>query len=210
MSRAGESPSVELRKNPGDTHMNFHHTRAARVSVEAAMSWKTATSDEVVYSIGDSALGKVLVAHSSVGICAILMGDTEKELVADLASRFPNKSLVHNGLSGSDDLGKVLRFIDRPSAGLDLQFDMRHGTAFQRRVWEVLLTVPCGSIISYSALARRIGQPEAVRAVASACAANAIALGIPCHRVLRNDGTLSGYRWGVERKRALIDREAMS
>lgn len=188
--------------------MNFHHTRAARVSIEAAVSRQPATNDEVVYANGDSVLGKILVARSSVGICAILMGDTEEELVADLAARFPNRVLVHNG--SSDDLGQVLRFIDKPSAGLDLQFDMRHGTAFQRRVWEVLLTVRCGSIISYSALARRIGQPEAVRAVARACAANAIALGIPCHRVLRSDGTLSGYRWGVERKRALINREAMS
>ncbi|MEW6644120.1 MAG: methylated-DNA--[protein]-cysteine S-methyltransferase [Pseudomonadota bacterium] len=190
--------------------MNFHHTRAARVSVETVAPLETATSDHVVYATGDSALGKILVARSAVGICAIFMGETEEELVADLTARFPGGALVRNGSSGNEDLAKILRFIDKPSAGLDLQFDMRHGTAFQRRVWGVLLTVPCGSIITYSALARRIGQPEAVRAVASACAANAIALGIPCHRVLRSDGTLSGYRWGVERKRALINREAMS
>jgi methylated-DNA-[protein]-cysteine S-methyltransferase/AraC family transcriptional regulator of adaptative response/methylated-DNA-[protein]-cysteine methyltransferase len=107
-------------------------------------------------------------------------------------------------------LEKVARFIDTPSVGLDLQFDMRHGTLFQRKVWDVLLTVPCGATITYAALARRIGQPNAVRAVASACAANAIALGIPCHRIVRSDGTLSGYRWGVERKRALINKEALS
>lgn len=190
--------------------MNLHHTRASRASGEVAAARAPTLRDEVVYATGESALGKVLVARSPVGICAILMGDTEDELTADLAARFPNRVLVSSRSRTSDDLGKVLRFIDKPSTGLDLQFDMRHGTAFQRRVWEVLRTIPCGATITYAALARRIGQPEAVRAVANACAANAIALGIPCHRVLRSDGTLSGYRWGVERKRALIIEEALS
>lgn len=136
--------------------------------------------------------------------------DTANELTSDLAGRFPNQVLVHSRARVGDDMEKILRFIDEPSIGLDLKLDMRHGTLFQRRVWEVLLTIPIGSTITYAALARRIGQPEAVRAVAGACAANAIALGIPCHRVLRSDGTLSGYRWGVERKRALINKEAFS
>jgi len=103
-----------------------------------------------------------------------------------------------------------VRFIDKPSEGLDLPLDMRHGTPFQRRVWDALLAIPCGARVTYAALAQRIGMPNAARAVASACAANAIALGIPCHRVVRSDGTFSGYRWGVERKRALINREAVA
>jgi methylated-DNA-[protein]-cysteine S-methyltransferase/AraC family transcriptional regulator of adaptative response/methylated-DNA-[protein]-cysteine methyltransferase len=163
-----------------------------------------------MYSTGDSALGKVLVARSAVGVCAILMGASDQELTSELATRFPDRTLVANKSQTSDDLEKVVRFIETPSIGLDLQFDMRHGTPFQRRVWDALLTVRCGATITYAALARRIGQPEAVRAVARACAANAIALGIPCHRVVRSDGTLSGYRWGVELKRALINKEAVS
>ncbi|MDB5411075.1 MAG: methylated-DNA--[protein]-cysteine S-methyltransferase, partial [Rhodospirillales bacterium] len=98
----------------------------------------------------------------------------------------------------------------QPSEGLDLPLDMRHGTPFQRRVWDALLAIPCGARVTYAALAHRIGMPNAARAVASACAANAIALGIPCHRVVRSDGTLSGYRWGVERKRALTYRETVT
>ena len=106
-----------------------------------------------------------------------------------------------------DDLQNVIEFITAPHGDFKLPLDMRHGTAFQRRVWAALLTIPCGARISYSALARRIGEPKAVRAVASACAANAIALGIPCHRVVCGDGTISGYRWGTELKRFLLEKE---
>jgi O-6-methylguanine DNA methyltransferase len=190
--------------------MDIHSPPTARSLTKTAITQSPAIPDQVIYSTGDSALGKVLVAHGSIGICAILMGENDQELTADLAARFPGRTLVPSKSRTNDDLKNVVRFIDTPTVGLDLKFDMRHGTVFQRRVWDVLLTVPCGATISYAALARRIGQPEAVQAVASACAANAIALGIPCHRVVRSDGTLSGYRWGVERKRALINKEALS
>jgi O-6-methylguanine DNA methyltransferase len=127
-------------------------------------------------------------------------------LEGDLAARFPGRPLV-NSAKVQDDLDQVIQFIAAPNGDLKLPLDMRHGTAFQRRVWDALLTIPCGARISYAALARRIGEPRAVRAVASACAANAIALGIPCHRVVRSDGTISGYRWGTELKRSLLEKE---
>jgi len=165
-------------------------------------------SNDIAYSIGDSALGKILVACSAVGVCAILIGSDADELTNDLAAFFPASRLIRNELRLREDMDKVVRFIERPEAGLDLPLDMRRGTPFQRRVWDALRAIPCGAMVTYAALARRIGEPKAARAVASACAANAIALGIPCHRVVRSNGTLSGYRWGIERKRALIEKEA--
>src|SRR5262249_30669986 len=122
-------------------------------------------------------------------------------------ARFPKNKLVHNDARLHGELQKVLRFIEMPAERLDLTLDVR-GTPFQRRVWDALLKIPAGKTVTYAALAARIGEPKAVRAVANACAANAIALAVPCHRVIRNDGTLSGYRWGIERKRALITKEA--
>ncbi|MDL2398206.1 methylated-DNA--[protein]-cysteine S-methyltransferase [Rhizobium mayense] len=166
------------------------------------------TSNDIAYSIGNSALGTILVARSAVGVCAILIGSDDGALTNDLAALFPTSRLIPNEPRLRDDVDKVARFIERPEAGLDLPLDMRRGTPFQRRVWDALRAIPCGAMITYAALARRIGEPNAARAVAGACAANAIALGIPCHRVVRSNGTLSGYRWGIERKRALIEKEA--
>jgi methylated-DNA-[protein]-cysteine S-methyltransferase/AraC family transcriptional regulator of adaptative response/methylated-DNA-[protein]-cysteine methyltransferase len=162
----------------------------------------------ITYAIGQSAIGKVLAARSHIGVCAILIGSDAEALEQDLASRFLGKVLVEDKAALSNDLAAIARFIETPGAGLDLPLDMRHGTPFQQRVWEVLRAIPCGATIAYTALARHLGQPNGARAVATACAANAIALGIPCHRVVRTDGTLSGYRWGIERKRALLDKEA--
>jgi O-6-methylguanine DNA methyltransferase len=190
--------------------MDLINTDTYSRPVQVARSKNAPISNEIAFSIGESALGKVLVARSDVGVCAILIGSDTDELSSDLATRFPDNRLVVDEHQLRDDLSKVMRFIDKPSEGLDLPLDMRHGTPFQRRVWDALLAIPCGARVTYAALAQRIGMPNAARAVASACAANAIALGIPCHRVVRSDGTLSGYRWGVERKRALIDREAVA
>jgi methylated-DNA-[protein]-cysteine S-methyltransferase/AraC family transcriptional regulator of adaptative response/methylated-DNA-[protein]-cysteine methyltransferase len=119
----------------------------------------------------------------------------------------PENLIVPDDRKVNSDLQKILRFIEKPARGLDLELNI-HGTPFQRRVWDVLCGIPAGRTVTYAALACRLGRPRAVRAVASACAANAIALAIPCHRVIRSDGTLSGYRWSVERKRALLAREA--
>ena len=164
------------------------------------------TLDTVAYAIGESAIGKILAARSAIGVCAILIGSDADTLERDLGNRFPGKMLVEDKATLRDDLAAIARFIETPGAGLDLPLDMRRrrSAACVGRV----RTIPCGAIITYAALARRLGQPNGARAVATACAANAIALGIPCHRVVRADGTLAGYRRGVERKRALLDKEA--
>jgi AraC family transcriptional regulator, regulatory protein of adaptative response / methylated-DNA-[protein]-cysteine methyltransferase len=168
-----------------------------------------APSAEISFTTGKSPLGIVLVARSAHGVCAILTGPEAAELTADLAVRFAENTLVRNDRKLEDDLQKIVRFIETPARGLDLELDI-HGTPFQRRVWDALCGIPSGRTLTYAALARRIGEPGSVRAVANACAANALALAIPCHRVVRSDGTLSGYRWGVERKRAMIEREALA
>ena len=190
--------------------MDLINTDISSRPVQAKESKRATISNDIAFSIGESALGKVLVARSAIGVCAILIGSDTDELSSGLATRFPDSRVVADEQQLRDDLSKVARFIDKPSEGLDLPLDMRHGTPFQRRVWDALLAIPCGARVTYAALAQRIGMPNAARAVANACAANAIALGIPCHRVVRSDGTLSGYRWGVERKRALIERETVA
>jgi O-6-methylguanine DNA methyltransferase len=164
-------------------------------------------SGEIAFATGASALGIVLVARSAHGVCSILIGPEAGELIADLAARFPENSLVQDDRKLDGDLAKILSFMKTPARGLDLELDI-HGTPFQRRVWDALCGIPAGRTVTYAALACRIGEPGSARAVANACAANAIALAIPCHRVIRSDGTLSGYRWGVERKRELLAREA--
>jgi O-6-methylguanine DNA methyltransferase len=193
----------------GVTDMNLTNMSAFSSAKVVPKVQQGAAAEEIAFSIGESALGAVLVARSTDGVCAILIGSVAAELESDLATRFTDSKLVRNDRKLSDDLGKILRFIETPSDGLNLRLDIR-GTPFQQRVWEALLRIPPGSIVTYGALANRIGKPGAVRAVANACAANAIALAIPCHRVVRSNGTLSGYRWGVERKRALIAREAQA
>ncbi|QKC82877.1 methylated-DNA--[protein]-cysteine S-methyltransferase [Mesorhizobium sp. NZP2077] len=167
-----------------------------------------AALDIITYAIGQSAIGNILAARSHIGVCAILIGSDADTLEQDLANRFPGRVLVEDKTGLRDDLAAIARFIEAPGVGLDLPLDMRHGTPFQQRVWNELRAIPCGATITYTALARRLGQPNGARAAATACAANAIALGIPCHRVVRADGTLSGYRWGIERKRGLLDLEA--
>ena len=162
---------------------------------------------EIRFAIGECSLGSILVARSDRGICAILLGDDPDELARDLQDRFPRASLI-----GGDDqfeqlVARVVGFVEAPGIGLDLPLDVR-GTAFQQRVWQALREIPAGVTASYTDIANRIGSPNSVRAVAQACAANALAVAIPCHRVVRNDGGLSGYRWGVERKRALLEKEA--
>ncbi|MBA9847035.1 MAG: bifunctional DNA-binding transcriptional regulator/O6-methylguanine-DNA methyltransferase Ada [Ralstonia sp.] len=161
------------------------------------------------FAVGECSLGSILVAQSDRGICAILMGDDPDALVRDLQDTFPKAELIGGDVGFEDLVAKVVGFVEAPSIGLDLPLDVR-GTAFQERVWQALREVPPGSTISYTEIATRIGAPQAVRAVAQACAANHIAVAIPCHRVIRRDGNASGYRWGVERKLALLEREAQS
>jgi len=163
-------------------------------------------NEEIKFAVGQSYLGAILVASSTKGVASILLGDDPDELVRNLQDRFPKARLIGMDREYEALIARVCGFVENPSIGLDLPLDVR-GTAFQRRVWQALQEIPVGARVSYSEIARRIGSPSATRAVAGACAANNIAVAIPCHRVVRNDGALSGYAWGVERKRALLDRE---
>ena len=158
------------------------------------------------FALGECSLGSILVASSDKGICAILLGEDPDMLLRDLQDRFPHAKLIGGDADFEELIAKVVGFVEAPALGLDLPLDVR-GTAFQQRVWQALREIPVGSTASYLDIARRIGAPKSVRAVARACGANALAVAIPCHRVVRSDGGLSGYRWGVERKRALLTRE---
>jgi AraC family transcriptional regulator, regulatory protein of adaptative response / methylated-DNA-[protein]-cysteine methyltransferase len=162
---------------------------------------------EIRFAVGECSLGSILVAASTRGICAITMGDDANALVRDLQDRFPRADLIGGDAAFEELVARVVGFIEAPKLGLDLPLDVR-GTAFQRRVWQALRKIPVGETASYAEIAKRIGAPRSVRAVAQACAANALAVAIPCHRVVKSDGGLSGYRWGVERKRALLGIEA--
>ena len=159
------------------------------------------------FAVGRCSLGLVLVAKSEQGVCAILLGDDADELTRELSHRFPQAQLSPGDEAFQQTIAEVIRFVEAPQRGWKLPLDVR-GTAFQQRVWRALQGIPVGTTASYTDVAERMGSPKAVRAVAGACAANPIAVAIPCHRVLRADGSLSGYRWGVERKRSLLSREA--
>jgi len=164
-------------------------------------------NEDIHFAVGECSLGTLLVASSKKGIAAILLGGEPDKLVRELQDRFQKARLIGADREYEALVARVVGFIEAPGQGLDLPLDIR-GTAFQQRVWRALQDIPVGRTVSYTELARRIGSPKAVRAVAGACAANNIAVAIPCHRVVRNDGSLSGYAWGVERKRALIAKEA--
>jgi AraC family transcriptional regulator of adaptative response/methylated-DNA-[protein]-cysteine methyltransferase len=164
---------------------------------------------EMRFAVGECSLGSILVAASARGIVAILLGNDPEALVHDLEDRFPRADLIGGDGAFEEVIAKVVGIVEAPETGLDLPLDIR-GTAFQHRVWQALREIPAGTTATYGEIAARIGKPKSARAVAAACAANNIAVAIPCHRVVRNDGSLSGYRWGVDRKRWLIAREAKS
>ncbi|MEO5757366.1 MAG: bifunctional DNA-binding transcriptional regulator/O6-methylguanine-DNA methyltransferase Ada [Mesorhizobium sp.] len=166
-------------------------------------------NEEIRFAVGETSLGAILVASSRKGVASILLGDDPDALVRDLQDRFPNARLIGGDHDYEALVARVVGFVEAPALGLDLPLDVR-GTAFQQRVWQALQDIPVGHTASYAEIARRIGAPKATRAIAAACAANALAVAIPCHRVIRKDGTLSGYAWGAERKRTLLDREAAS
>jgi AraC family transcriptional regulator of adaptative response/methylated-DNA-[protein]-cysteine methyltransferase len=157
-------------------------------------------------AVGECTLGSILVATSQIGICCIALGDDPNALVQDLQNRFPQAELTGGNREFEQRVARVIAFVEHPALGLDLPLDVR-GTAFQQRVWQKLREIPCGQTCSYSQIAEGLGEPRARRAVAQACAANPIAVAIPCHRVVRTDGSLSGYRWGVERKVKLLKIE---
>lgn len=158
------------------------------------------------FAIAQCTLGALLVARSERGVCAIALGDDPDALLRELQDRFPRAELLGTDADFDATVARVVAFVEEPGLGLDLPLDIR-GTAFQQRVWKALQQIPAGETASYADIAHRIGAPKSVRAVAQACAANTLAVAVPCHRVVRTDGTLSGYRWGIERKRALLERE---
>jgi AraC family transcriptional regulator of adaptative response/methylated-DNA-[protein]-cysteine methyltransferase len=162
--------------------------------------------EEIRFAVGQSSLGAILVASSGKGVAAIMLGDDPEELIGKLQDRFPKAHLIGADRDYEALVARVVGLIEMPEIGVDLPLDVR-GTAFQQRVWQALREIPIGETVCYAEIARRIGSPKAARAVAAACAANSLAFAIPCHRVVRNDGALSGYAWGLERKRALLDRE---
>jgi AraC family transcriptional regulator of adaptative response/methylated-DNA-[protein]-cysteine methyltransferase len=164
-------------------------------------------NEEIKFAVGQTSLGAILVASSKKGVAAILLGDDADKLVRNLQDRFPKASLIGADRDYEALVARVVGFVEAPEIGLNLPLDVR-GTAFQQRVWQALQEIPVGATVSYAEIAQRIGSPKSVRAVAGACAANNLAVAIPCHRVVRHDGSVSGYAWGIERKRALLEREA--
>jgi len=184
----------------------FYENASASLGMAPSRYRKGGAGMTIRYAVGDASLGMVLVAATDQGVCSIALGDTVETLVRELHGRFPRARLIPGGVSFEQWLDVALRFVDMPGATLDLPLDVQ-GTVFQHRVWLALRDVPAGRTVSYTELARRIGAPSAVRAVAHACAANPVAIAIPCHRAVRNDGGLAGYRWGLTRKRELLARE---
>jgi AraC family transcriptional regulator, regulatory protein of adaptative response / methylated-DNA-[protein]-cysteine methyltransferase len=185
----------------------FYATSSALLGMQPREFRAGGEGTAIRFAVGECSLGSILVAATERGVCAILLGDDPHELVRDLQDRFASAELSAGDPAFDEMVARVVGFIEAPRLGLGLPLDVR-GTAFQLRVWQALRDIPAGSTLSYADIARRIGAPRAVRAVAQACASNPIAVAIPCHRVVRQDGALSGYRWGVDRKRALLDREA--
>ena len=158
------------------------------------------------FAIGECSLGSILIAATERGVCAISLGDDPEKLARECQDRFPRAELIAGDAKFERWVAKVVGYVDNPAIGLDLPLDIR-GTAFQQRVWQALRDIPIGSTATYTEVAKRIGAPKSARAVARACATNLLAIAIPCHRVVRTDGSLSGYRWGIERKRALLRKE---
>ncbi len=190
-----------------NSNSRFYETSEARLGMRPRDYRDGGRNAEIHFAVGQCSLGAILVAQSQLGICAILLGDDPDKLVRDLQDRFPKARLL-GGDDGFEQLiAQVVGFIEAPALGLNLPLDVR-GTTFQERVWQALREIPPGTTVSYAEIAERIGSPTAVRAVAQACGANHIAVAIPCHRVVRRDGNISGYRWGAERKRELLQREA--
>jgi AraC family transcriptional regulator of adaptative response/methylated-DNA-[protein]-cysteine methyltransferase len=185
----------------------FYESTAARLGMTPSAVRRGGAGAVIRFAVGQASLGAVLVAATKKGVCAIMLGDDPERLLRELQDRFPRAELKGGDPAFERTVAQVVGLVEAPGQRLDLPLDIR-GTAFQQRVWAALRAIPSGETATYQEIARAIGQPTAVRAVAQACAANPLAVAIPCHRVVRADGDLSGYRWGVERKRELIAREA--
>jgi len=207
LARAGSVTEVVYEAGHGSSS-RFYESSARLLGMLPAIYQAGGKGEEIEFAVGECSLGSVLVATTAKGICAVLLGDDAGELVRDLCDRFPKACLQPCGNAFEKGVAQVLEFIDEPKVRFPLPLDLR-GTLFQQKVWQALQKIPPGETLTYSSLAARLGHPKAVRAVAGACAANSVAVAIPCHRVVRSDGGLAGYRWGVDRKRALLLRERL-
>jgi AraC family transcriptional regulator of adaptative response/methylated-DNA-[protein]-cysteine methyltransferase len=187
----------------------FYATSSALLGMTPTAFRTGGRGASIRFAVGNCWLGAILVAATDKGVCAILLGDDPEALVRELQDDFSQAELIGGDAAFEQLVATVVGFVEAPARGLYLPLDVR-GTAFQRQVWQALREIPAGSTASYADIARRVGAPNAVRAVARACASNTLAVAIPCHRVVRQDGRLSGYRWGVERKSALLERETAS
>ena len=191
-----------------NSNSRFYEQADAMLGMSPTQFRRRGADEQIRFAVGQSSLGAILVAASAKGVCAITMGDDPHQLVRELQDRFSNATLVGADAEFESLVAQVVGLVEVPGLGSSLPLDVR-GTAFQRRVWKALSKIPAGSTVSYAGIARKIGAPRSVRAVAQACGANPLAIAIPCHRVVRTDGALSGYRWGIERKRALLHREGV-
>lgn len=207
--KLGEGSSVtEAIYDAGyNSNSRFYETSNQMLGMTPSKFRAGGSDADIYFAVGECSLGSILVAATRKGLCAILLGSDPARLVRDLQDQFPKANLIGNEKRYAALVAKVVGFVEQPRLGLDLPLDIR-GTAFQQRVWKALRDIPVGETASYATIAKKIGLPKSVRAVAQACAANTIAVAIPCHRVIRSNGSLSGYRWGVERKRTLLEREA--
>ena len=207
LRRGGQAVTEAIHAAGFAASSRFYEAAPGRLGMTPSRYKAGGAQTRIRFAIGACSLGSLLVAASPLGLCAILLGDDPQALVRDLQDRFPKAELLGGDADFEAWMAQVVGFVDEPWRGLDLPLDVR-GTAFQQRVWQALQRVPSGTTVSYAEVAERIGAPRAVRAVAGACAANPLAVAIPCHRVVRTDGAVSGYRWGVERKRTLLACEA--
>ena len=205
---AGSNVTAGLYEAGFNSSSRFYEASDQMLGMSPTAYRKGGEGEAIWHAIDDCSLGLVLVAATERGVCSIMMGDDPDALCAELAERFPKAHFSNPKPEFDDWVWQVVRMVDDPTGtdGLNLPLDIR-GTAFQRRVWEELRAIPMGETASYSQVAERMGIPKGARAIAGACASNKIAVAIPCHRVVRTDGSLSGYRWGVERKRRLLESE---
>ena len=207
MLRTAETVTEAIYDAGFNSSSRFYESTEARLGMTPGAVRRGGAGARIRFAVGEASLGAVLVAATNKGVCAIMLGDDPQALVRDLQDRFPRAELEGGDAEFERTVAQVVGLVEAPGQRLDLPLDIR-GTAFQQRVWAALSAIPSGKTATYKEIAQAIGQPKAVRAVAQACGANPLAVAIPCHRVVRSDGDLSGYRWGVERKRKLIDREA--
>ncbi|HOZ23592.1 MAG TPA: bifunctional DNA-binding transcriptional regulator/O6-methylguanine-DNA methyltransferase Ada [Thermomonas sp.] len=206
LARGGTSVTEAIFDAGFNANSRFYEHADAMLGMKPTQYRAGGVDARIEFAIGESSLGAILVARSQRGVCAISLGDDADALLRELQDRFPRAELIGGDPSFEALVAQVVGLIEQPNLGIDLPLDVR-GTAFQQRVWQALRQIPAGETASYAQIAQRIGSPKSVRAVAHACASNTLAVAIPCHRVVRSDGALSGYRWGVERKRELLSRE---